>query len=184
MTIIDRINDFFNNINKNKDIKSLNLETHFLNLNYITHYNNLFSSLDFEINSKIIAELFIFRAWQTQFGYRIAFGNSNNITELIISEVIELCKKGNKLLLKRYNTNIEKELNNSIINIINYRFLEYDDLFIENNMENGKFTIPTLKLCGKALDNCGIIDPSILVQFSVDFLSLQSDIFLNAKKIK
>jgi hypothetical protein len=51
-------------------------------------------------------------------------------------------------------------------------------------MENGKFTIPTLKLCGKALDNCGIIDPSILVQFSVDFLSLQSDIFLNAKKIK
>ena len=138
-------------------------------MNYKEHYAEVFkeiSSNDQFITSRILAELYIFRGWTTQFGYRI-FSSNEDVSEKIIGEVVNSSNYlGLGLFEKLEGVSVEKELRGNYLDIIENRWRKYD-LIVSTNTEDG---IPTRKIVGELTDLAGIKDPLVFMALCYDFL--------------
>lgn len=147
-------------------VNKIDLGKYFYLMKYKEHYQEFLSGVSNK--SKVISELFLFRAWTTQFGFRI-FSSHENVSEKIIYEVVNLGNtlgKGTLLILE--GIDIEKTLNNEFISLLESRWQEYDKVVI---CYRNEVAIPTRQIISKVCDQCNIKDPMKFVWLCIDFLS-------------
>lgn len=149
-----------NNINE-----KLKIGSHFYLIKYNDQYADFLDGV--QNKKKVIAELFVFRAWTTQFGFRV-FSSQPVISEIIIGEVFNQGKLGKGILNKIEQVNIEVETNLEYEDLIESRWHEYDKVFIDN--KNSETQIPTRQICEKLTEFCKIKDPEKFIWICIDFV--------------
>ncbi len=116
---------------------------------------------------KVISELFVFRAWTTQFGYRL-FSSNHEISEKIIDLTFNLGKMGIGMLKLLDSVDLEKEFSNDYQAIFDERWQQYDKIFID--FRDSEPPIPTWRICGGLMKFCNINDPIKYTWICEDFL--------------
>lgn len=165
---------FLKNIFGKKDVvtlqnfnEKLNLGEHYYLMTYQEHYEEFLQGV--KNKNKVIAELFVFRAWTTQLGFRL-FSSSPIISEKIIESIIAQGKQlGIGMLNMIEQVNIENEINMPYIEIIDSRWQDYDKVFIAN--KSNDLPVPTRQICGKLTDFCEIQDPFKFTWLCTDFIT-------------
>ncbi len=115
-----------------------------------------------------LAELFLFRAWTAQFGYRI-FSSDRYASEKLIGETVNACKYlGLGVVEKLHGFSIESELGADFITLIEDRWKEYDLVISTRLRSEG---IPTDKLIEVLSLRLIIYDVSVMYKLSIDLLS-------------
>lgn len=147
--------------------EKLNLGEYFYLMTYQEHYEDFLEGLDNK--NKVIAELFVFRAWTTQLGFRL-FSSKPEISEKIIESIIAQGKQlGKGMLNMMEQVDIEQETNMQYMDLIDSRWQEYDKVFIDN--KSSELPIPTRQICGKLQDFCEIKDPTKFTWVCTDFIN-------------
>lgn len=136
-------------------------------LNYKRHYANVLTGLGkFNIGPEVLAELFLFRAWTTQFGYRI-YSSDNDVSEKLIGETINSTKYlGLAMFQEIHGFSVEDILGADYMSLIDDRWRNYD-LIISAHSGEG---IPTMALMTDLTGRLGVADPAVTYQLSIDFL--------------
>lgn len=115
-------------------------------LDYRDHYESICGG---KFSKRDLCELFFFRAWTVQFGYRI-FSTSPELSEKIIYECVNLYRTlGQGMFEIKNRVNIESELNGDFMELLDQRWQEYDSVVVQEKQEGA---IPTRALVGKVLD--------------------------------
>ena len=134
-------------------------------LDHREHYEPMFREASVELTNRILAELFLFRAWTTQFAYRI-FADSN-VHDDLITETVSSCKQlGIALFARKQGFSIEEELNDDFMSLVETRWWAYDDVVVRNKDKD----IPTLELCGAFDGFVEVKDLIVTTHLSIDFL--------------
>lgn len=138
---------------------------------YREHY------LDFLVDTnnqdRVISELFVFRAWTTQFGYRL-FTSDHEISEKIIDLTFNLGQMGIGMLKLMDSVDLENEFSNDYQTIFDERWQQYDKLFID--YRDTEPPIPTWRICGGLMKFCNISDPIKYTWICEDFLKQLNEI--------
>jgi len=133
---------------------------------YNDHYSDFLTGLP--KREEAIAELFLFRAWTTQFGFRI-FSANTEWSEKIISEVVNQSKYlGQALLFEVDRTDVQEDLSGSFMSLLEERWQAYDAKFLEYKEQYPP--IPTRMICAQVTEYCGIDDPDKFVWLCEDFI--------------
>ena len=120
------------------------------------------------MTEKVLAELFLFRAWTTQYAYRMFAHASTH--DAFITETVSSCKYlGIGLFEKASGFSIERKLGDEFIELIESRWWHYDEVVVEN--KNSDTTIPARELCGKVCSFAEVVDPEVFVKLCADLLS-------------
>lgn len=136
-------------------------------MNYKEHYEEFLEEVENE--KKVIAELFVFRAWTTQLGFRL-FSSQPEISERIIESIIAQGKQlGKGMLNMMEQVDIENETNLEYMDLIDSRWQAFDKAFIDN--KSSELPIPTRQICGQLTEFCGIQDPAKFVWICTDFIA-------------
>lgn len=137
-------------------------------LNYKNHYADILTGLDqSHIRPEVLAELFLFRAWTTQFGYRI-FSTENDTSEKLIGETINSTKQlGLGLFKEVHGFSIEDTLGAEYMTLLEDRWQKYDQVFLKRTSQE----IPTIDIIAELMRRLGVMDPTVTQQLSVDFLA-------------
>jgi|SRR5690625_2977130 len=147
--------------------EKLNLGEYFYLMTYKEYYQEFLQGL--ENKNKIIAELFVFRAWTTQLGFRL-FSSQPQISEKIIESIVAQGKQlGKGMLNMMEQVDIEQETNMQYMDLIDSRWQEYDKVFIAH--KSSELPIPTRQICGKLEVFCEIKDPAKFTWICTDFIS-------------
>jgi|GEM_PF-1979948 len=147
--------------------EKLNLGEYFYLMTYQEHYEDFLDGMNNK--KKIIAELFVFRAWTTQLGFRL-FSSKPDISEKILESIIAQGKQlGIGMLNMLEQVDIESEINMSYMDIIDSRWQDYDKLLIANKSKD--LPIPTKQICGQLTEFCNIQDPAKFVWICTDFIA-------------
>lgn len=163
---------------KSIDIENLDVGEYFYLMSYNENYTEFLSGI--ENKNKVIAELFVFRAWTTQFGFRI-FSSQPEVSEEIIEKVFNQGKLGKGMLSLLEHVDIEIETNREYVDLINNRWQEYDKMFIEH--KNSEIPIPTREICSRFLDFCDVHSPIKFIWICTDFMKQLEIIKQKALKI-
>lgn len=150
---------------------------------YLVNYREKYeTALGTHLSKNALAELFLFRGWTTQFGYRI-FSNNQVASERILTETVSLTSYiGKDTFAKIHGFSIEESLGDEYMNLLESRWQEYDLIYIRNkDIEPYKLAAP--QLAGKLSEFLGINDPIIIMlleaQYSLQLLELKE----RAKKL-
>jgi hypothetical protein len=133
-------------------------------LDYRKHYAG---TLDEYATPRCLSELFLFRAWAVQFGYRI-FTSNLQVSERLIAETINASKYlGLRLFQKLHGFSIEAELKQDFLSLIEDRWKQYDSTVV-----SGSNVIPTSEIISALTDQLNISDPVVTYSLSIDFLDI------------
>ena len=132
-------------------------------LNYRDHYAPILGK---SVTPACLAELYLFRAWTAQFGYRI-FSSSPAASEKLIGETVNSCKYlGLGVFREIHGFSIEETLGQAFIDLIEDRWLSYDLCVTE---ASGAEKVPTLELIAVLTDRLNVADPTVTYKLSFDF---------------
>ena len=160
--------------NINEEIK---LGQHFYLMNYGQHYADFLEGVN--NRKKVIAELFVFRAWTTQLGFRI-FSSQPMLSEKIIGEVFNQGKLGKGILNQLEQVNIETETNRKYVDLVDSRWQDYDKVLIAN--KNSEMLMPARQICGKLTEFCDVHHPIKFYLICKDFIKHLDNIKQEALK--
>lgn len=144
---------------------------------YLVNYREKYeTALGTHLSKNALAELFLFRGWTTQFGYRI-FSNNQAASEDIITETVSLTSYiGKDTFEKIHGFSIEESLEGEYMNLLESRWQEYDLTYI-NSKDIEPYKLAAPQLAGKLSKFIGITDPAIIMlleaQFSLHLLELK-----------
>ena len=134
-------------------------------IDYRDHYLEVFDHDASRLTDKVLAELFVFRAWTTRFALCFASPTANH--ETLISETINGSKyRGIKIFEETHGFSLEEELKRNFMDLIENRWYTYDDVVVLSSKE-----IPAIELCGELLRLANVADPIVLSNLAKDFLS-------------
>lgn len=176
--------DYFNAMNRisdenaQKEAERIDIGKYFYLMNYGQHYSNFLESSPNK--SVAIAELFIFRAWATQLGFRL-FSSKPAVSEEIITQVFNQGKLGAAMFSKLENIDIQKILNKDYVTLMDERWQEYDRIFI--SQKSPEAPISTRQICGRVSDLCGVKDPIKFVWLTTDFVDHLAKIKIEAMQL-
>ncbi len=136
---------------------------------YLVNYNDHYADiLGDHIAPPRLAELFIFRAWTAQFGYRI-FSSNVDASEKLIGETVNASKYlGLQVFHQRHGFSVEDELGLDFISLIEDRWRGYD--VVVSTMPKAD-RLPTMELITVLTRRLDIEDPDVTYKLSIDFLS-------------
>ena len=155
-------------------------QTHIGKLTYLLNYREHYSSMFTEpLSNKALAELYLFRGWVTQFGYRI-FSSDQEISESLIGETVNTTKYfGLDVFEQVHNFSLEESLGDQYMQLLDSRWRSYDDQVV-GNMSNG---IPVNYIISQLLRNIERTDPVAFFSLSYDLLDLLGQIKSQAIEI-
>ena len=108
-------------------------------INYRDHYADILGA---HITDRRLAELFIFRGWTAQFGYRM-FSTNAKASEKLIGETVNASNYlGLGIFREVHGFSVESELGSDFISLIEHRWHEYDDVIVTTS----KAGIPTMEI--------------------------------------
>ena len=146
-------------------LERLNVAKYFYLMEYKKHYKDFLTG--FKEQDRIIAELFLFRLWTTQFAFKL-FCLNDKVYQLIGSDIVGQGRTfGKSILHQLENVNIEKVLNGEFLDLMDERWVVYDKTFSENKKISD--SVPSEKICCNLLSFCNINDKSKLEWLSKDF---------------
>lgn len=165
------------------DFQSAHIDKFTYLLDYRKHYSPMFSKSisgkSIPLSDEAIAELYLFRGWATQFGYRI-FSSDLEISESLIGETVNSTKYiGLDVFNKMHNCCLEQTLGGQYTRLLSSRWRAYDEQIV-GNMGDG---IPVNLIVNQLLKNIGTSDPILFVRLSNDLLSLLDQIKTRSLKI-
>ena len=139
-------------------------------LNYRDHYADILHEY---LTERRLAELFLFRAWTAQFGYRI-FSSNREASERLIGETVNAAKHlGLGMFQQVHGFSVEEELGAEFISLVEDRWCHYD--VVVSTMPLAANSLPTMEIVGVLAHRLGIADPKVTYALSIDFL-LQLDL--------
>ena len=119
-------------------------------LNYRDHYAPILGD---EATPTRLAELFLFRAWTAQFGYRI-FSTNVAASEKLIGETVNACKYlGLAAFRELHRFSVEEVLGASFLDLIEDRWRHYD-LCVTGSPHPG--SLPTLEIISSLTDRLAL----------------------------
>jgi hypothetical protein len=160
----------------NSDVDDSRVDQWTYLLDYREKYEPLF---DRELHAKDIAELFLFRGWTTQLGYRL-FTSDQDRTEGLIEAVVGLTKVlGIPMLSTTQTVDVETELGGEYMDLVEDRWRGYDEVFIANSQDG----IPTNQIVGELFRNIGETNPVSMIKVCGEFLGHMEEVKMNALRI-
>lgn len=136
-------------------------------LNYERHYADTLAGLGkSHVRPKVLAELFLFRAWTAQFGYRV-YSSDKDASEKLIGETVNSTKYlGLSMFRQLHGFSVEDTLGADYMSLVEDRWRTYD-LVVSTHRGEG---IPTMELMTELTRRLGVVDPTVTYQLSIDFL--------------
>ena len=133
-------------------------------MNYNDHYADILG--DHKTHSRL-AELFLFRAWTAQYGYRI-FSSDPYASEKLIGETVNASNYlGLGMFQEVHGFGIESELGSDFISLIEKRWRDYD--VVVSTMPKAD-RLPTMEIITVLTKYLDIADPLVTFKLSMDFL--------------
>jgi hypothetical protein len=166
---------------KPKEKKDCNsAQTHIAKLTFLLDYREHYSSMFTEpLSNKELAELYLYRGWVTQFGYRI-FSSDQKISESLIGETVNATKYfGLDVFQQVHNFSLEESLGGQYMQLLDSRWRRYDNQVV-GNMSDG---IPVNYIVSELLRNIGRTDPTTFFSLSHDLIDLLGQIKSQAIEI-
>ena len=134
-------------------------------LNYRDHYSDILGE---NTTPAVLAELFLFRAWTAQFGYRI-FSSNPEVSEKLIGETVNSSKYlGLGIFQEVHGFSVENVLGSDFISLIEERWRGYD-VIVSTMPSNDR--LPTMEIIAALTQYLGISDPIVTFKLSTDFLA-------------
>lgn len=134
-------------------------------LNYRDHYQNILGD---DTSPPVLAELFLFRGWTAQFGYRI-FSTNQEASEKLIGETVNSSKYlGLALFEKVHGFSVERELGSDFISLIEDRWQHYD-IIVSTLPQVDR--LPTTEIINVLMQRIGVTDPRVTFKLARDFLT-------------
>lgn len=136
---------------------------------YLVNYRDQYASiLGSNITNHALAELYLFRGWTTQLGYRL-YSTKPADSETLLNEVVNSTKSiGQQIFSRKHGFSIEETLGSDYISLVNSRWQAYDITFIGNKIGSD---IPTPQIIGRLLKFININDPVVSMMLEASFLS-------------
>lgn len=133
-------------------------------MNYRNHYGDILGD---HITQPRLAELFLFRAWTAQFGYRI-FSSHPDASEKLIGETVNASKcLGLGMFRQVHGFSVESELGSDFISLIEDRWRDYD--VVVSTMPKAD-RLPTMEIITVLTKHLDVADPVATYKLSMDFL--------------
>ena len=133
-------------------------------INYRDHYADILGEA---ITSPRLAELFLFRSWTAQFGYRI-FSSDVDVSEKLVGETVNASKYvGLGMFQHVHGFAIETELGSDFISLIEDRWRGYD--VVVSTMPKAD-RLPTMEIITVLTNRLDVADPEVTYRLSVEFL--------------
>jgi hypothetical protein len=133
-------------------------------LNYRDHYAPILGD---RITPRHLAELFLFRGWTAQFGYRI-FSTNPAASEKLIGETVNASKYlGLVAFHQVHGFSLESELGADFIDLVEDRWRDYD--VVVSTMPKAD-RLPTMDIVAVLTNRLSIADPVATYGLSIDFL--------------
>jgi hypothetical protein len=133
-------------------------------MNYNDHYADILGD---HLTHNRLAELFLFRAWTAQFGYRI-FSSDPYASEKLIGETVNASKYlGLGMFQQVHGFDVESELGSDFISLIDDRWRDYD--VVVSTMPNAD-RLPTMEIITVLTKHLDVADPVVTYKLSMDFL--------------
>lgn len=134
-------------------------------LNYNSHYAPI---LDKYLTRRALAELYIFRAWTAQFGYRI-FSSDPEFSDKLIGETVNSSKYlGLGVFYKTHGFNVEEELRGDYMSLIEDRWQHYDVIV---SASSGEGSLPAAQIIFALAEKLNIWDAEVAKRLARDFLT-------------
>jgi hypothetical protein len=147
------------------DYKAALVDDMVFNLDYRSRYAPIL--LEF-LSESAIAEIFLFRAWATQFGYRM-FSTNAEVSENLVGETVNSCKYlGLDSFAQIHGFSIEDKLGDDFISLVDDRWRDYDLVVSTDVKQTGIPTEQIIRVLSKKLH---IARSDITDALSTDFLS-------------
>lgn len=147
------------------DVTTAKIDEQVYLMNYERHYADILAN---HLTRTRLAELFLFRAWTAQFGYRV-FSTDQYASEKLIGETVNSCKYlGLGIFQVTHGFSIESVLGGEFFDLIEDRWHQYD---VVVSALLGSSGIPTVEIITVLTNRLNIIDPTVTVKLSTDFLS-------------
>jgi len=135
-------------------------------MNYRDHYADILGD---HITPSRLAELFLFRAWTTQFGYRV-FSSDAEASERLIGETVNSSQYlGLGMFEHLHGFAVEGELGADFILLIEDRWGDYDDVVVSIQPEADR--LPTIEIMTALTKRLDIADVEVTYKLSIDFLA-------------
>jgi hypothetical protein len=133
-------------------------------MDYRAHYADILGD---HITPLRLAELFLFRAWAAQFGYRI-FSSDPDASEKLIRETVNASKYlGLGMFEQVHGFSVENELGTDFISLIEDRWRDYD-VVVSAMPRADRF--PTMEIIAVLTKRIDIADPEVTYKLSMDVL--------------
>ena len=146
-------------------------------LNYREHYTPILGD---NATPPRLAELFLFRAWTAQFGYRI-FSTNHASSEKLIGETLNSCKYlGLAFFREVHGFSIEETLGKDFLDLIEERWRDYD---ICVTAASDRAKLPTIEIISALTGRLGLADPTVTYQLSMEFIAQLDLVKRTARRI-
>jgi hypothetical protein len=133
-------------------------------MNYRDHYADILVE---HVTPRRLAELFLFRAWTAQFGYRI-FSSNPEASEKLIGETVNASKHlGLGVFQQAHGFSVEAELGSDLLSLIEDRWRDYD--VVVSTMPKAD-RLPTMEIVRVLTNRLDVTDPAVTYKLSMDFL--------------
>lgn len=133
-------------------------------MDYRDHYADILRDY---IRPSRLAELFLFRAWTAQFGYRI-FSSDPGASEKLIGETVNASKYlGLRMFQQVHGFSVENELRSDFISLIEGRWRDYD--VVVSTMPKAD-RLPTMQIITVLTKHLDVADSEVTYKLSMDFL--------------
>jgi hypothetical protein len=133
-------------------------------LNYRQHYAEILGDY---VTPQRLAELFLFRAWTAQFGYRV-FSSDPDASEGLIAETVNASKYlGLAMFQQVHGFSVETELSADFMTLVEDRQRDYD-LVVSTMPKPDR--LPTMEIISLLTKRLDVADPNVTSQLSMDFL--------------
>ncbi|PYI92408.1 MAG: hypothetical protein DME97_08740 [Verrucomicrobia bacterium] len=138
-------------------VKGIDLGGFFYSDNYKESYPSLLNSTDSSNRSRI-AELYLFRAWVTNLGFRV-FTSRKEVAERVTYELVNLSNTlGRAVLASEYGVEFDKISNVDYMTLLDSRWQHYDSVLLANQTDESPFA--DFAIAGSVLQLCRCIgDP-------------------------
>jgi len=134
-------------------------------VNYSRHYAPILME---DLSERALAELYLFRAWTAQFGFRI-FSSRPDLSEKILGQIVNSCKYlGLGVFEKLHGFSVERTLGDDFMSLIEDRWRDYD-LVVSTDMR--KAGIPTHEVIDILMKRIGSVNAGVRYALSMDFLA-------------
>ena len=143
----------------------------YLFIRYREHYRDFLQG--HADQNAALAELFLFRAWVVQFGFRM-FSSDPPASERLIQTVVNTARLGARIVAEAEGVDLESELGGEFMDLLDRRWQSYDAAVIGSGPSSG---IPTREIIGALSGHIGAVLPAKYMWIVQDFVGL-----LNAVK--